>query len=418
VRQEDGGLHVLNADRIAHLVDVDGLRDTHVLCLGLGSLGFPVLQHLAMSGVRRWTLIDREALEPENLVKHPAMRAQLGEQKTAIGEAWILDRNPAAQIDRLDVDVTHGDGRAAFEAAVAAANLLIVTTDNRQSRLVASRTAVQHGTPMVVGTVFRTGFGGDAYLYDAASTGCYECFLADSEHVTVARAVADAKAAAEVEDVLQNARYGRVPDPKYGLSGLASDIGAVASLVARFAMAVLMDGAVNETLQNAMQHGGPALSQAELHMLRVPYDLKGPHRPDEPSTRTVWLDTSDGQRYGAQPLCGGCRSRVDPLEDRFCSWCGERLLGVEHDEGGPDQEGVEVLSAWRPIPPAPHGHGINHVSVITRRHLIDDATMGHNGTTVETGNVRLALQPFEMRTSSIAPGTDCPWCAPSEEDEP
>jgi len=93
------------------------------------------------------------------------------------------------------------------------------------------------------------------------------------------------------------------------------------------------------------------------------------------------------------------------------------LRGVEHDEGGPDQEGVEVLSGWRPIPPAPHGHGINHVSVITRRHLIDDATMGSDGTAVETGNVRLALQPFEMRTSSIAPGTDCPWCAPSEEDE-
>ena len=33
----------------------------------------------------------------------------------------------------MDVDVTHGEGRKAFEQAVQTADLLMVTTDNRQS---------------------------------------------------------------------------------------------------------------------------------------------------------------------------------------------------------------------------------------------------------------------------------------------
>ena len=88
MRQATGGLHLLNDDRIAHLVNVEGLHDLQVVCLGLGSLGFPAMQHLAMSGVRRWVLIDRETLEPENLVKHPGLRSDLGREKTAVAADW------------------------------------------------------------------------------------------------------------------------------------------------------------------------------------------------------------------------------------------------------------------------------------------------------------------------------------------
>ena len=412
MRQATGGLQLLNDDRIAHLVNVEGLHDLQVVCLGLGSLGFPAMQHLAMSGVRRWVLIDRETLEPENLVKHPGLRSDLGREKTAVAADWLQDRNPGVEVERMDVDVTHGEGRKAFEQAVRAADLLIVTTDNRQSRLVASRTACAAGTQMVVGTVFRTGFGGDAYLYDAKTTGCYECFLAQSEHVTVARSVAEAKAAAEVEAPIQEARYGRIADAKYGLSGLASDISAVSALLSRLSMAALANGAISEDFITAMREGGPALSRSELHMTRVPYDLRGPEQPEEPDRRTVWLDTRDGQRYGSQPTCGNCGSRVDPEADRFCSWCGSRL-NIDATE---DEDVVDVITAWRPIPPPPHGHWYNHVSVVTRRHLIDDARVDENGAAVATGNVRLALQPFTMQTGSIMPREDCAWCKEEEVD--
>ena len=141
------------------------------------------MQHLAMSGVRRWVLIDRETLEPENLVKHPGLRSDLGREKTAVAADWLRDRNPEVEVERMDVDVTHGEGRKAFEKTVQTADLLMVTTDNRQSRLVASRTKAPLAPKWWLAP---RNWLGATYLYDAKTTGCYEC-LAQSEHVTVAR---------------------------------------------------------------------------------------------------------------------------------------------------------------------------------------------------------------------------------------
>ena len=45
-------------------------------------------------------------MDEENLEKHPAMREDIGKLKTTIAKDWILDRNPSAQVNCLDIDVT------------------------------------------------------------------------------------------------------------------------------------------------------------------------------------------------------------------------------------------------------------------------------------------------------------------------
>ena len=62
-----------------------------------------------------------------------------------------------------------------------------------QLALVANRAACQHGIPMVVSTVFRTGFGGEAFLYHPATSGCYECLIEQSRTVSIERTVAESK---------------------------------------------------------------------------------------------------------------------------------------------------------------------------------------------------------------------------------
>ena len=92
--------------RIDHLIQPSALDGKHLVVVGLGSGGYPVVQHLAMCGLKNWTLVDKDTLDEENLEKHPAMREDIGKPKTKIAKDWILDRNPSAQVNCLDIDVT------------------------------------------------------------------------------------------------------------------------------------------------------------------------------------------------------------------------------------------------------------------------------------------------------------------------
>ena len=51
--------------RISHLLSPDSLEGKTLMIVGLGSLGFPAMQHLAMSGVHRWVLVDFDTYEEE-----------------------------------------------------------------------------------------------------------------------------------------------------------------------------------------------------------------------------------------------------------------------------------------------------------------------------------------------------------------
>ncbi len=224
------GATALDMDRIDHLVEPKQARDATVVVVGLGSGGFPVMQQLAMSGVRRWHLFDPDTLDGVNLVKHPALRADLGTAKVDIATRWLRDRNPNV--------VVHGhveDSRtsAALEAAVQDADLLVVAVDNRGSREQLNELAIRFATPMVVGQVFRGGFGGEVYAFLPADTACHDCLGAVCEKQGW---VYDPATGPDAEE--QRRVYG-LGERDFQRSGLACDLGMIASLHASVCLSVL-----------------------------------------------------------------------------------------------------------------------------------------------------------------------------------
>src|ERR1035437_7135692 len=83
--------------RIRHLTG-GGPQNSRIVVVGLGSGGFPVLQHLAMSGWRRFTLIDPDQLESVNLVKYQGLRNDQGRMKMDIAAEWLAERKPHIQV--------------------------------------------------------------------------------------------------------------------------------------------------------------------------------------------------------------------------------------------------------------------------------------------------------------------------------
>lgn len=93
-------------------VGTDGqakLGHAHVLVVGAGGLGCPVLQYLAGAGVGRITLVDPDRVEESNLHRQPLYTmSDLGRPKVLAARNHLLDANPSivveAHVRALDPD--------------------------------------------------------------------------------------------------------------------------------------------------------------------------------------------------------------------------------------------------------------------------------------------------------------------------
>ena len=286
----------MDIKRIRHLIDVEALKDKKITIVGLGSLGFPVMQSLVMSGVSNFVLIDRDELEDLNLVKHPAMRKDIGRMKNDIAKEWILDRNPNATVECINLDIMQQSSQDVLESSISTSNLVLCATDTKGTRIHVNRICVEKNTHCITALVYRTGFGGDVFIYEGEKSACYDCFLEQSQSISMERLLSESRTSAEVENMIQEEVYGKSLDPKFGLSGLSSDIQSIASLASRIAITILLEVMIDDELINSAKYPNQDFASRESHLIRIPYDIRGPNEPKDLEKRTVWLDTSTEPR--------------------------------------------------------------------------------------------------------------------------
>ncbi|MCX5204126.1 ThiF family adenylyltransferase [Streptomyces sp. NBC_00237] len=220
----------LDTARIDYLLGDAGLAPVKVVIVGLGSGGAVVLERLAMSGIGRWSLYDPDVLEPVNLVKHPGRRSDLGRLKTEIAREWLLDRNPAAHVDRVGGDVMSDGG---FPEDVASADLVVCAVDTPSARSFVNKVCVEQQTMCVFGSVFRTGLGGEVYAYLPGESGCHDCL-----HRHNFEQGNDIENFLELTDEETKRIYG-LGESDFTASGLPADISVVASFHAHYVLSLL-----------------------------------------------------------------------------------------------------------------------------------------------------------------------------------
>jgi molybdopterin-synthase adenylyltransferase len=228
-----GDGHAMNDrtfERIESLFDIGLFRDVNVLIAGCGSGGGSVALHLVMSGIRNFTLIDKDTVGVENVIRHVCGRRYIGWKKVdAVGDV-LLDRNPKANIAKIAADIMNCPN---LDAEIAKADVVVLATDNEPTRYMVNDLCVRTRTPFVVGRVFTRGIGGEAFAYRPPDGACLACLEAGLERTPFRQGIREIELVSEEE---REKVYGMEIAEIKDSPGLAVDIAFITSFHARYVL--------------------------------------------------------------------------------------------------------------------------------------------------------------------------------------
>ncbi len=150
------------------------LLAAHVLVIGAGGLGSPVLMYLGTAGVGRITVVDHDTVDLTNLQRQIAHNlSRVGTPKVTSAAQTIAAINPEIEVIALQ---ERADA-ARLDELVAGADLVLDCSDNFATRHAVNAACVKHHKPLVSGAAI--GFDGQVSVYDTRSEAnpCYACIF-------------------------------------------------------------------------------------------------------------------------------------------------------------------------------------------------------------------------------------------------
>jgi molybdopterin/thiamine biosynthesis adenylyltransferase len=217
-------------ERIEALFDVQLFSDTKVFVAGCGSGGGSVALQLAMSGLRNFTLMDRDTMGPENVIRHVCGRRFIGRKKTDAVAEVLRDRNPNLNITTVDADIMSYPDIA---SEVRNSDVVVLATDNEPSRYKINELCVQNNVPFVVGRVFTRGMGGEVFAYRPGDGGCLACLESYLQRTPFREGIKEIDLVSEEErEKIYGMEIAEIKDSP----GLAVDISFITSFHSRFVL--------------------------------------------------------------------------------------------------------------------------------------------------------------------------------------
>jgi molybdopterin/thiamine biosynthesis adenylyltransferase len=150
------------------------LLAAHVLVVGAGGLGSPVVLYLATAGVGRLTVADHDTVDLTNLQRQIAHNlSRVGHSKAASAARTVAGINPDVQVHAVQQRVDP----AWLDAQVPGVDLVLDCSDNFATRHAVNAACVRHGKPLVSGAAI--GFDGQVSVYDSRTGAlpCYACLF-------------------------------------------------------------------------------------------------------------------------------------------------------------------------------------------------------------------------------------------------
>lgn len=148
------------------------LHDTHVLVVGAGGLGCPVLTYLCSAGIGRLTVYDHDTVERSNLHRQTLFREDdLGTPKPDAVIRALDGLNPDCSLDginqRVDEDL--------LRDVLSDVHIVVDGSDNFETKFLVNDVCVQKCTPAVIGGILR--HRGQVLSVLPDESACYRCLF-------------------------------------------------------------------------------------------------------------------------------------------------------------------------------------------------------------------------------------------------
>jgi sulfur-carrier protein adenylyltransferase/sulfurtransferase len=179
--QNTNSTAVLNAEEIQrysrHLllpeVGIAGqqkLKHSHVLVIGAGGLGCPVLLYLAAAGVGHLGIVDDDKVDLSNLQRQVLFSvSDLDKSKALVAQEKIQALNPNTAVTVYQTRLNSTNALEIFKNY----DVIVDCTDNFATRYLSNDACVMLGKPNVYASIFR--FDGQLSVFNYRNGPCYRC---------------------------------------------------------------------------------------------------------------------------------------------------------------------------------------------------------------------------------------------------
>lgn len=171
------------SDLAGRVPELTGLATKQVAVIGLGAIGGAVAEQLSRAGVGHLTLVDRDRVEPGNLVRHVATMPTIGWAKAqAVGEL-VLTASPQAvcevheqTVGGVRIDAPPPSEQDGLAELIDAADLVIDCTAEKGVQQALAWLCARRATDLVVASGTSGGWGGRVVQFrQRQGVGCWSC---------------------------------------------------------------------------------------------------------------------------------------------------------------------------------------------------------------------------------------------------
>lgn len=348
-------------DRQTHLPgwNQERLAQATVVIMGMGALGNAAAQALALAGVGRMILCDRDRIERTNLSRTPLFRdADIGRAKVDAAADALRRLAPGIRIEARPEWLEHGVGLAELRDA----DLTLGCLDSRAARLELAGRCALVSAPWIDGATGQ--WSGEVRPYLAPDGTCFACGMDD--------------AARAENDTPRSCRLPADLTPVGATAPLSLLVGAhMALLAVRRLMGLPVDGAI-KVIDGA---NGIVTAVRQARDNACPFHRPLPQPDEIPLSHratvaellvllgadTVPLAWNPFQIASQCRNCGYNEARSGRPEQADCPQCGGALLGrtcLEIDRASPDTSLHTLGIAPREILAVRKGAGIRYIQLM------------------------------------------------------
>lgn len=154
----------------AKLVSQERLKNAHVLVIGAGGLGCPVLTSLTTAGVGHIDIAEFDKVSISNIHRQPLYAAEVvGEKKVTVAQNHLSRLNPFIHVHGHDVRISADN----VERFITGKTLIMDCTDNLETKYLLHDACMKLRIPFISASIYQ--FEGQVRTFIPGESGCLRC---------------------------------------------------------------------------------------------------------------------------------------------------------------------------------------------------------------------------------------------------